>query len=207
MPPRIVHALLAIALGLGGGMAAKWVWLNYGPAAETEIAAAQDIAWSALVPLGAEPRRTAGPGRRGMAALSSPVPGAIPAQSRPSSRQPVPADAAFMSEPVPRPPADAPVVADLDGLRVRIAGYAVPLDLEARRVTEFLLVPYVGACIHVPPPPANQIVHVVVPAGVEIPETFAPVAVTGRLAVQPAATRLAAVGYRIDDARVALVRP
>ena len=27
-------------------------------------------------------------------------------------------------------------------------------------MTEFLLVPYFGACIHTPPPPSNQILHV-----------------------------------------------
>ncbi|MDF1614149.1 DUF3299 domain-containing protein [Desulfurivibrio dismutans] len=56
--------------------------------------------------------------------------------------------------------AAAPVVAELDGRQVRLPGFAVPLDAEPGRVSEFLLVPYFGACIHVPPPPANQIVYV-----------------------------------------------
>lgn len=56
--------------------------------------------------------------------------------------------------------AAAPVVAKLDGRRVRLPGFAVPLDAEPGRVSEFLLVPYFGACIHVPPPPANQIVYI-----------------------------------------------
>ena len=47
------------------------------------------------------------------------------------------------------------VVTDLDGKRVRIGGYVVPLDFEATSVKEFLLVPFVGACIHVPPSPAE----------------------------------------------------
>ena len=49
----------------------------------------------------------------------------------------------------------------LDGSRVRIPGYLLPLEFEGNKVTEFFLVPYVGACIHTPPPPSNQIVHVV----------------------------------------------
>ena len=53
----------------------------------------------------------------------------------------------------------------LDGKRVHIGGYVVPLDFEATTVKEFLLVPFVGACIHVPPPPANQIVYVKVEQG------------------------------------------
>ena len=48
----------------------------------------------------------------------------------------------------------------LDGESVRIPGYLLPLEFDGDQVTEFLLVPYVGACIHVPPPPPNQIVHV-----------------------------------------------
>ena len=55
----------------------------------------------------------------------------------------------------------APVVKALDGQLVKLPGYIVPLDVtEEGRVTEFLLVPYYGACIHTPPPPANQIVVV-----------------------------------------------
>jgi len=48
----------------------------------------------------------------------------------------------------------------LDGIPVRIPGYLLPLEFVGDKVTEFLLVPYVGACIHTPPPPPNQIVHV-----------------------------------------------
>lgn len=53
-----------------------------------------------------------------------------------------------------------PVTA-LDGESIRIAGYLVPLEYnEKKLISEFLLVPYYGACIHTPPPPANQIIHV-----------------------------------------------
>ena len=52
------------------------------------------------------------------------------------------------------------VVEELNGKHVRIPGYLLPLELDGTKVTEFFLVPYVGACIHVPPPPPNQIVHV-----------------------------------------------
>lgn len=51
-------------------------------------------------------------------------------------------------------------VEELNGQRVRIAGYLLPLEVSGTKVTEFLLVPYVGACIHVPPPPPNQIIYV-----------------------------------------------
>jgi uncharacterized protein len=54
----------------------------------------------------------------------------------------------------------APVHLALIGQGVRIAGYVVPLEETREGLKEFLLVPYHGACIHTPPPPANQIVHV-----------------------------------------------
>ncbi len=55
---------------------------------------------------------------------------------------------------------DAPTVTELDGAAVKIPGYIVPLEENHGTLKEFLLVPYFGACIHTPPPPANQIIHV-----------------------------------------------
>jgi hypothetical protein len=54
----------------------------------------------------------------------------------------------------------APVVASLDNRRVRLPGLVVPLEGTSKKLSEFLLVPYFGACIHAPPPPSNQIVYV-----------------------------------------------
>jgi hypothetical protein len=48
----------------------------------------------------------------------------------------------------------------IDGQTIRVAGYIVPLDDDHRELSEFLLVPYVGACIHTPPPPPNQMIYV-----------------------------------------------
>lgn len=90
------------------------------------------------------------------------------------------------------------VVQDLDGKRVHIGGYVVPLDFDATNVKEFLLVPFVGACIHVPPPPPNQIVYVKTSQDFDVKETFDPVWVTGFLKVTPAFTGLAEAGYSID---------
>ena len=53
---------------------------------------------------------------------------------------------------------------ELDGATIRIPGYMLPLEFNEKGVTEFLLVPWVGACIHTPPPPPNQIVYVVLAA-------------------------------------------
>ena len=76
-------------------------------------------------------------------------------------------------------------VADLDGLDVRIPGYITPFDFNADGMyTEFLLVPYFGACIHVPPPPPNQIVYVKTEAPVEIKDIWSPIFAEGRMATQ-----------------------
>jgi hypothetical protein len=73
------------------------------------------------------------------------------------------------------------LVSELDGHVIKLPGYVLPLDFEGTLVRSFLLVPYVGACIHVPPPPPNQIVHVQLKQGFESKELFAPVWVTGRI--------------------------
>jgi nickel/cobalt exporter len=65
-------------------------------------------------------------------------------------------------------------------------GYALPLRAEDGRIVEFLLVPWVGACIHTPPPPANQIVHVDYPQGFEAHSQFTPIRLEGRLRHRPA---------------------
>jgi len=54
----------------------------------------------------------------------------------------------------------APAEPSLDGTNIKISGFAVPLEDKGDGIVEFLLVPYFGACIHTPPPPANQIIHV-----------------------------------------------
>jgi hypothetical protein len=90
------------------------------------------------------------------------------------------------------------VVKELDGKRVRLGGYVVPLDFDATTVKEFLLVPFVGACIHVPPPPPNQIVYVKAEKGFTVKEMFDPVYVTGTMKVASASTGLADAGYTLE---------
>ena len=89
--------------------------------------------------------------------------------------------------------------ADLNGKTIRIAGFIAPLAFEKGRISEFLLVPYVGACIHVPPPPANQIIHVS-DLGDYRPDQglLYPVWVTGKLIIGERDTDLAAVSYAIS---------
>jgi hypothetical protein len=125
----------------------------------------------------------------------------------PASEPTVPADlpeARWLSSPVRSSGAPPPVVAALDGKLVRIGGYVVPLDFEATNVKEFLLVPYVGACIHVPPPPANQIIYVKTAKGFDVNGTFDPVYVTGTLKADSTFLALAETGYSLDADKVEL---
>jgi hypothetical protein len=77
-------------------------------------------------------------------------------------------------------------VEELNGQQVRIPGYLLPLETSDTKVTEFLLVPYIGACIHVPPPPPNQIVHVkiVQKGGYRVKTMYEPVWVSGEISVK-----------------------
>ena len=93
------------------------------------------------------------------------------------------------------------------GDRVRLPGYVVPLDFEGSRVTGFLLVPYMGACIHVPPPPPNQIVYVHTKEPIEIDEIFEAVYATGTFEADMISTELAQVGYRIINATIEPYEP
>jgi len=87
------------------------------------------------------------------------------------------------------------VVTEYNDVQVKIAGYVLPLDFEDTTVKEFLLVPYVGACIHVPPPPPNQIIYVTSEDGIEVGGMFEPVWATGTLETASLSSDLADVGY------------
>ncbi|AHE99682.1 hypothetical protein THITH_16825 [Thioalkalivibrio paradoxus ARh 1] len=98
--------------------------------------------------------------------------------------------------------ADTPVVDELDGERVRLGGFVVPLEGDGSRVTEFLLVPFYGACIHVPPPPPNQVVHVHVNGDGISARSFDAVWLTGTMRAQRSSSELADAGYSMRPDRV-----
>jgi uncharacterized protein len=96
--------------------------------------------------------------------------------------------------------ANAPLRQTLDGAEVRISGYAVPLDGGADGMRELLLVPYFGACIHTPPPPANQIIWVRLRKPAHGVGSFDVIEVAGRLSVSRQQSTLATSGYAMRDA-------
>ena len=99
---------------------------------------------------------------------------------------------------------------DLAGKDVRLAGYLLPLEFSETGDTDFLLVPYVGACVHVPPPPPNQIVFVRLAEKFIAKDLFTPVWVQGPLKTKQSSkaltlidgTRDVSIGYHIDGAKV-----
>lgn len=97
---------------------------------------------------------------------------------------------------------DAPVNMTLNGQKVRLLGYLVPLDEAIKELREFLLVPEWGACIHTPAPPANQIIHVLLKTPAKGFQTMDPVHVSGVLKAQRAKSDWAPSGYAMPQAEI-----
>ncbi|MDW6018768.1 DUF3299 domain-containing protein [Vibrio plantisponsor] len=92
---------------------------------------------------------------------------------------------------------------ELNGSTVKIPGFVIPLEGDENTVTEFLLVPYFGACIHVPPPPPNQIIYVKFPQGAPIQQLWDVVYVIGTLKTESMSVELADTGYVIEGTEIA----
>jgi hypothetical protein len=95
----------------------------------------------------------------------------------------------------------------LEGATVRLPGFIVPLeavkgDGTNTRVSEFLLVPYFGSCIHVPPPPPNQIVYVHTGKRAGIESIYDAYWITGKLHLQTKTTRLGSTAYELSADKI-----
>jgi hypothetical protein len=93
---------------------------------------------------------------------------------------------------------NAPANAQLVGQNVRIPGFVVPLEEGKDGMKEFLLVPYFGACIHSPPPPANQIIHVLPKTPAKNVRSMDAVWIHGRIATARTDSFMGAASYRIE---------
>ena len=100
---------------------------------------------------------------------------------------------------------------NLDGKTIRMPGYALALEYDGKKVKEFLLVPWVGACIHTPPPPPNQIVYVEASESFKATSRFEPVWIEGVMTVGEGSKQLYLVdgsadiniGYSMTSAKIA----
>ena len=99
-------------------------------------------------------------------------------------------------------PEGSEIKISLHGRKIKLAGYVTPVGFDEENITEFLFVPYLGACIHVPPPPANQIVYVNNASGLEPEQLWEPVWIIGIIQAKAVSTALADVGYSIIGAKV-----
>jgi len=98
--------------------------------------------------------------------------------------------------------ASAPVEPSMDGKRIRISGFMIPLEQQAEQISEFLLAPYFGACIHVPPPPANQLIYVVLAKPIALSESMTDVWVEGTLSTEKMGTDMGQSAYRLAGVSV-----
>ena len=87
---------------------------------------------------------------------------------------------------------------DWNGLVVSLPGFIVPIEYSGTGVTAFILVPYVGACVHVPPPPANQLVFVTTRRPYENSGLFKVVTVVGMFGTASTSTQLADISYALS---------
>ena len=99
--------------------------------------------------------------------------------------------------------ASAPVVESMDGRMVSIPGFVVPLEGVGDVVDRFFLVPYFGACIHVPPPPSNQIIDVHYQPGTRVESLYDAVLISGRLTTEVFSHEMGTAGYRLEAYRIA----
>jgi hypothetical protein len=92
-------------------------------------------------------------------------------------------------------------VADVTGRKIKLPGYVVPIETDDRgRMTEFFFVPFFGACIHVPPPPPNQLVHAVLAKPMPTPQISDPYWLRGELRIETVKNKVAGSAYSMSDA-------
>jgi len=91
------------------------------------------------------------------------------------------------------------VKAEMNGQAIRIPGFIVPLEFDGEQIiTEFFLVPFFGACIHVPPPPPNQIIYVKYPEGFKLEALYQPFWVSGVLKTSLIENDVATAAYGME---------
>ncbi|MFA0087643.1 DUF3299 domain-containing protein [Vibrio sp. 10N.261.51.F12] len=93
-------------------------------------------------------------------------------------------------------------VDELDGKQVKLPGYLVPIEGDDESITAFLLVPYSGACVHVPPPPPNQIVYVEPDKPLPMQWYNDPIWIVGTMETHVVESEMAQTGYKMNNAKI-----
>lgn len=95
------------------------------------------------------------------------------------------------------------IIPEMGEEQVRLPGFVVPLEYnDEQKVTEFFLVPYFGACIHMPAPPPNQIIFVSDPNGFELSSIYEPYVVEGEMLIAMTTNELGVSAYSIEAANI-----
>jgi uncharacterized protein len=179
---RTVAFLLVAAIGLGV-LAVKAPEAQDSKATSANV---QEVDWKELVPSGFDPNRLLKQYFQDVAMLKDNDPRAV-----------------RLAEELRKAWESAPVVEALNNKIVRLSGFLVTLEGDGKAVSEFLLVPFFGACIHVPPPPSNQIVLVRTAANpFKVKQMFQTVSVTGRLRAEAVRNDVASASYVIEATHV-----
>jgi hypothetical protein len=99
----------------------------------------------------------------------------------------------------PRQAYSVGVVSEVNGKNIRVPGFIVPIEFEAEGlVTEFFLVPFFGACFHLPPPPPNQTIYVTSSGPIEYESIYDPVWIMGVIKTEQTGNDVATAAYSMD---------
>ena len=192
--PSLRVAALAVALAVAlpissaraaspAQPAAQAVTQAAAQAASASTSAYRDLTWIQLVPPGWDPMKRFRDVGIGRLSDNSPRTAALMADLRDELD-------------------NAPLVESLQDAPVRLPGYVVPLQTDRDGVREFLLVPYFGACIHMPPPPANQIILVKLAQPSRQLRSMDTVWASGVMRLDRQPSDMGVSGYRMDAANV-----
>jgi hypothetical protein len=185
MSPKLRRATVALcvlaSLGLASGLVcagaeAASAALTKGAAATAPI---REIKWDELVPKGWDPTKSFRARSAGIVSDADPRAWKLMKEFR-----------VILN--------NAPLVDSLEGAVIKIPGYVVPLETVRGELKEFLLVPYFGACIHTPPPPANQVILVRPDKAVAGFHTMDTVWVSGTLHATRQESFAGTSGYTVD---------
>jgi hypothetical protein len=179
-PTAACIVVVAICLGAPGAEVLE------ARTAKAVASSVQTIDWKDLVPAGYDPNELLKKYSRDVAKLKDNDP-----------------RAERLAEALRKAWENAPVVESLNNKTVKLSGFLVALEGDGKAVSEFLLVPFFGACVHVPPPPSNQIVLVRTGSKpFKASQMFQTVLVTGRLRTEFTRSELASASYVIDATHV-----
>lgn len=186
MKKQISRRALLRGVSAATSLAASVAALGWLPAAYAKEAQAQEISWDDLIPAGWDPS----------AEFSDLIDEGAAAWQDTDPR------AQELYQRLRDVWDNAPVVPDMAGKNVRLPGYVVALEETKDGLTEMLLVPNFGACIHTPPPPANQIIHVTFPKPEKGFETLDAVWITGQLQVAHTDSEMGVSGYSMNASAI-----